>query len=69
LAIACIRWASAYATGVLLLRSRVARAGWLLAPLWDCFAFGIWVAGAMFNTVEWRGKRLRLNADGTMRSE
>ncbi len=67
--VAMARWASAYATGVLVLQSRVARAGWLLAPLWDCFAFGVWVTGAMFNTVEWRGKRLKLNADGTMEAK
>jgi ceramide glucosyltransferase len=66
LAIAAARWASAYATGVLLLRSPAARGGWMLAPLWDCFAFGIWVAGAMFNTVRWRGKLLKLQADGTI---
>jgi ceramide glucosyltransferase len=66
LAIGAARWASAYATGVLVLRSQVARAGWILAPLWDCFAFGIWVAGAMFNTVRWRGKLLKLNANGTI---
>ncbi len=69
LALTLIRWASAYATGVLVLQSRVARAGWWLAPLWDCFAFGIWVAGSMFNTVEWRGQRLQLKPDGTMKLE
>jgi ceramide glucosyltransferase len=67
LAMALARWASAYATGVLVLRSRVARGGWILAPLWDCFAFGVWVAGSMFNTVEWRGQRLELRPDGTMK--
>ncbi|MBY0506776.1 MAG: bacteriohopanetetrol glucosamine biosynthesis glycosyltransferase HpnI [Bryobacteraceae bacterium] len=61
------RWASAFATGVLVLRSQVARAGFWLAPLWDCFAFGIWLAGARFNTVEWRGQRLELRPDGTMK--
>jgi len=67
LTIATVRWASAYATGVLVLESRVARSGWWLAPVWDCFAFGIWVAGARFNTVEWRGQRLELRPDGTMK--
>jgi ceramide glucosyltransferase len=66
LAIMAARWSSAYATGVLVLRSPTARAAWILAPVWDCFAFGIWVAGAMFNTVRWRGKRLKLQADGTI---
>ena len=69
LAIALARWASAYATGVLVLESRVARRGWVLAPLWDCFAFAVWLTGAIFNTVEWRGQRLVLNADGTMRTK
>lgn len=61
-----IRWASAYATGVGVLRSPLVRVGWILAPLWDLFAFLIWIAGSMFNTVEWRGQRLRLKPDGTM---
>ena len=69
LAIALVRWASAYATGVLVLKSPVARSGWPLAPLWDCFAFGVWVAGASFNTVEWRGQRLILKPDGTMKAK
>lgn len=61
------RWANAYATGVLVLRSRVARFAWPLAPLWDFWAFVVWIAGAMFNTVEWRGQRLELRPDGTMK--
>ena len=68
-AVTLVRWASAYATGVLVLESRVARAGWWMAPLWDCFAFGVWIAGATFNTVEWRGQRLELKPDGTMKAE
>ncbi len=66
LATLLVRWASAYATGVGVLRSPLVRRGWFLAPLWDLFATGIWIAGSMFNTVEWRGQRLRLKPDGTM---
>ena len=77
LGVAAIRWASAYATGVMVLESRVARRGWVLAPLWDCFAFAVWVAGAIFNialnsafnTVEWRGQRFVLKPDGTMKAK
>lgn len=37
-----------------------------LIPLWDLWAFAVWAAGYMGRTVEWRGGRKRLLADGRM---
>jgi ceramide glucosyltransferase len=33
-------------------------------PLRDLLGFGVWVAGLVGNTVDWRGEKLRLRADG-----
>lgn len=54
-----------FTAGVLLLR---ARAAWalVLIPLWDLFAFAVWVAALGGNTIEWRGRRLRLSPDGRL---
>ncbi len=40
---------------------------WLL-PARDLLAFGIWVAGYFRRSVVWRGRRLAIAGDGTMRS-
>lgn len=37
-----------------------------LLALRDLLSFGIWVAGYMGSTVEWRGRKLRLQKDGRM---
>lgn len=37
---------------------------WWLMPFRDLFGFAVWLAAAFGRTVEWRGKRLRLTADG-----
>jgi ceramide glucosyltransferase len=52
-----------------LLANRVLRGGFspfvcLLAPLWDCWAFAVWLAALSGNTVEWRGGRMQLYPDG-----
>jgi ceramide glucosyltransferase len=36
----------------------------LLAPLWDLFAFAVWIAGLVGSTVEWGGNRLSLDREG-----
>jgi ceramide glucosyltransferase len=47
---------------------RDARAALLspLAPLWDFWAFAVWIAGWAGREVEWRGGRSRLTADGRL---
>ncbi len=40
---------------------------WYLMPFRDLWGFAVWVAGLSGDTVEWRGQRLRLAADGKIR--
>jgi ceramide glucosyltransferase len=42
----------------------LARIKWLLLPVEDLAAFCFWVAGFFGNTIVWRGRRYRLQADG-----
>jgi ceramide glucosyltransferase len=63
LAITAVRWVSAFTAGVAVLRSPAAWA-FPLAPLWDCWAFCVWIAGLAGNTVEWRDRSLRLDKQG-----
>ncbi len=35
-----------------------------LAPVWDLFAFAIWIGAWTGSTVRWRGRNLRVGADG-----
>lgn len=37
-----------------------------LAPLWDLWAFVVWLAAFAGRTVEWRGERYRLTKDGVL---
>lgn len=37
-----------------------------LAPLWDLWAFVVWLAAFAGRTVEWRGERYRLSKDGEL---
>lgn len=60
------RYASAVATGVVVLGSPLARVGWVLAPLWDWWAFAVWIAGLRGSTVIWRDGVLRLTKDGRL---
>lgn len=58
------RIAAAVVSGWLVLRIR--RPLWeaLLAPLWDLYAFSVWVASYLSNEVQWRDQRLRILRDG-----
>ena len=59
-----LRLAAGYLVGAVLLRDRlVARWFWLM-PLRDLFGLAVWVAGCFGSTVYWRGRKLRLAADG-----
>jgi len=41
-------------------------AGWWLAPVKDLLQVVVWAAAFMGNTVEWRGRRLKVRRDGTL---
>jgi ceramide glucosyltransferase len=43
-----------------------ARIPWLLLPLQDMLGFAFWIAGFFGRSVMWRGRRYRLNRDGTV---
>jgi ceramide glucosyltransferase len=50
-----------------LVRGRVSLGTFWLVPLKDLLGFGIWLAAFLGNTIEWRGQRMRLLPDGTLR--
>jgi len=59
-----LRVLTALVAGVGILRSPIARNWWWAAPVWDLFAFVIWIAGWTGSTVEWQGRNLQLNQKG-----
>jgi len=40
--------------------------GWWLAPVKDVLQVVVWAAAFMGNTVEWRGRRMKVKRDGTL---
>lgn len=64
-----LRWATAFLAGAVLLKSRIARNSFWLAPLWDVWAFFVWMAGLGGNTVVWRDGVLKLSKDGRLLPE
>ena len=58
------------AAGVLvagrILRYRPIARDWWMIPLRDLFGFAVWLAGLAGSEVWWRGRRLRLHADGRL---
>lgn len=64
LAILVIRWISAATAGVGVLSSPIAGAAFWLAPLWDLWAFAVWLAGLAGDTVHWRDRHLKLDKSG-----
>lgn len=63
-----IRMAAGVWTSARVLRDRQSTAAWWLIPLRDLFGFAVWVGGLAGSTVEWRGQRLQLQADGKVRN-
>jgi ceramide glucosyltransferase len=45
-------------------RTVVARIDWKLLPAEDLAGFGFWIAGFFGSTIEWRGRRYRIQSDG-----
>lgn len=66
-ALCATRIASGLATGVLVLENRSMLLWAPLIPVWDLWAFAIWLAGLSGDTVLWRGRRIKLTADGRLR--
>jgi ceramide glucosyltransferase len=61
LAALAVRFATAWTISKQVLGTKL---NWLLLPVEDLAAFGFWVAGFFGNTIEWRGRRYKLYADG-----
>ncbi len=63
-AICLARIVMAWVGGVAVIGSSLARRWFFLAPLWDLWAFVVWITGWVGATVEWRGEQLRLDGAG-----
>ena len=63
-ALLAIRYATAITCGWFVLRSPDVWKYFYLVPLRDLWGVAIWAAGLVGDTVEWRGRRLRLDAQG-----
>jgi ceramide glucosyltransferase len=64
LAVIGARLAAGLVVGRGVLRDRQVSRFWYLMPLRDLWGFAVWVAGLSGDTVDWRGQKLRLSADG-----
>ena len=64
---AVLRAAALFAVGLLALGDRLALRRFWLIPLQDTAALLFWFGAFFGNTVEWRGRRFRLTADGKLR--
>lgn len=60
-----LRALSAWACAGWVLRDPLTARYWWLLPLQDLLAFAVWCAGFFGNTIVWRGRRYRLQRDGT----
>jgi hypothetical protein len=67
-ALLVLRMLSALITGCFVLRSRAALLGLLLTPLWDIYAFAVWIGSYTSSTVHWRDRSLRLGPGGRIES-
>jgi ceramide glucosyltransferase len=68
LALVVIRFAMAFTAGGLVLGSSDVWKYFYLIPVRDLGAVAIWAAALFGNTVEWRGKRLRLDRQGRIQT-
>ena len=64
LCLVLLRIASAALAATRILRSRLLARSCCLAPLWDLYAFAIWLAAYAGRTVRWRDRLLRIDSDG-----
>jgi ceramide glucosyltransferase len=63
-----LRVASALVTGGLVLRSRFTATFCWLAPVWDLYAFCVWIGSYCGHTVRWRDRTLAVGADGRIQT-
>jgi ceramide glucosyltransferase len=61
-----MRWVMGWIIGVRCLNDPAARTYWWLVPLHDLMRFAIWCYGFFGNTIEWRGRRLKLTREGKL---
>jgi ceramide glucosyltransferase len=66
LAVIGMRIVTGLAVGCWVLGDRQVLRYWYLMPLRDLWGFAVWIAGLAGDTVEWRGQKLRLSADGKL---
>jgi ceramide glucosyltransferase len=60
-----MRAVSAWACAGWVLRDPLTARLWWMLPVQDVLAFAVWIAGFFGNTILWRGRRYKLNKDGT----
>lgn len=65
IALLLARAGMAFAAGTVLRDQRVRLLCWL-APVWDLFAFVVWIAGWSGAGIDWRGTRMTLTRDGRL---
>ena len=64
LALLGVRLLMAITAGWFVLRSSEVLRWWILIPVRDLWGVAVWAAGLFGDTVEWRGRRLRLDRRG-----
>ena len=64
LAVITLRIATGLVVGRSVLGDRQVLRYWYLIPLRDLWGFAVWIAGLSGDTVEWRGRKMRLSPDG-----
>jgi ceramide glucosyltransferase len=62
----CLRIFAALASGWLVLGLKRSAVWIVLAPLWDLYAFLVWLASYNSREVRWRDRRLRITPDGRL---
>lgn len=63
-----IRLVSAFLFGHFVLRHRFAARFFWLSPVWDLYAFAIWLVSYQGRTVRWRDKSLEIDRQGRIRT-
>lgn len=62
-----VRLVMAWTAGWMVIRSREVLFLWWLVPVRDAFAFAVWLAGLLGDSVVWGGQRLDLDREGRIK--